>query len=112
MEYNDMPLKNNKTASGDYYATKKMETIDHLEHMMVTLLENNIPPERAYDVVCALKYLSSRLGAKHDTPYQLDLLKAENYIHRARTGRWLDKPCLKREDAGINESNNRRDVDK
>ena len=101
-------MKNNKTASGEYYGSGVMETIDHLENMMVSLLENNIPPERAYDVVCALKYLSPRLGSKNDTPYKLDLLKAENYIHRARTGRWLDKPYLKIEEEAINESTKTR----
>ena len=87
------PVKNSQTATGDYY-DGKVETIDYLEYMMVKLLENNVPPERAYDVVCALKYLSPRLGAKSDQPIQHDLMKAENYIHRARTGKWLDKEFL------------------
>lgn len=86
-------VKNSQTATGDYY-DGKVETIDYLEYMMAKLLENNVPPERAYDVVCALKYLSPRLGAKSDQPIQLDLMKAENYIHRARTGKWLDKEFL------------------
>jgi hypothetical protein len=85
--------KNSQTATGEYY-DGKVETIDYLENMLVKFLENNIPPERAYDVVSALKYLSPRLGAKADQPYQLDLMKAENYIHRARTGKWLDKEFL------------------
>ena len=89
----DGQVKNSQTATGDYY-DGKVETIDYLEYMMVKLLENNVPPERAYDVVCALKYLSPRLGAKSDQPIQLDLMKAENYIHRARTGKWLDKEFL------------------
>lgn len=86
-------VKNSQTATGDYY-DGKFETIDYLEYMMVKLLENNVPPERAYDVTCALKYLSPRLGAKADQPIELDLMKAENYIHRARTGKWLDKEFL------------------
>ena len=86
-------VKNSQTATGDYY-DGKVETIDYLEYMMAKLLENGVPPERAYDVVCALKYLSPRLGAKSDQPIQLDLMKAENYIHRARTGKWLDKEFL------------------
>lgn len=86
-------VKNCQTATGDYY-DGKFETIDYLEYMMVKLLENNVPPERAYDVTCALKYLSPRLGAKADQPIELDLMKAENYIHRARTGKWLDKEFL------------------
>ena len=40
------------------------------------------------------KYLSPRLGSKSETPIELDLMKAENYIHRARTGKWLDKEFL------------------
>mgnify|MGYP006315244635 CR=1 FL=1 len=96
--------KNNKTARGEYYSTAMIETIDYLEGMMVALLKNNIPPESAYDIVCALKYLSSRLGSKDDTSYELDLLKAENYIHRARTGNWLDKMYLRSEEEAIDES--------
>lgn len=89
----DKMLKNCQTATGEYY-DGKFETIDYLEYMMVKLLKNNMAPERAYDVVCALKYLSPRLGAKADQPIELDLMKAENYIHRARTGKWLDKEFL------------------
>ena len=89
----DIPVKNSQTATGDYY-DGKVETIDYLEYMMAKLLENGVPPGRAYDVVCALKYLSPRLGAKSDQPIQLDLMKAENYIHRARTGKRLDKEFL------------------
>lgn len=99
-------MANNKTATGEYYEGAKVETIDFLEEMIKKLLENGIPPERAYDVVCALKYLSTRLGSKDDTPYQLDLLKAENYIHRARTGHWFSKNYLKQEEEHINESAN------
>jgi len=91
--HHDIPFKNSQTATGDYY-DGKFETIDYLEYMMVKLLENNMAPERAYDVVCALKYLSPRLGAKADQPIELDLMKAENYIHRARTGKWLNKESL------------------
>lgn len=85
--------KNSRTATGEYY-DGKVETIDYLEYMLVKLLENNMAPERAYDVVCALKHLSPRLGAKADQPIELDLMKAEHYIHRARTGKWLPKERL------------------
>ena len=87
------PLKNSQTATGEYY-DGKIETIDYLEFLMDALIRNGITPCRAYDVVAALKYLSSRLGAKANQPIELDLMKAENYIHRARTGKWLDKEFL------------------
>jgi hypothetical protein len=61
---------------------------------MDALTSNGIPASRVYNVVAAVKYLSPRLGAKADQPIELDLMKAENYIHRARTGKWLDKEFL------------------
>ena len=89
----DAPVKNNQTATGEYY-DGKIETIDYLEFIIDALVRNGIPASRAYDVVAALKYLSPRLGSKSETPIELDLMKAENYIHRARTGKWLDKEFL------------------
>lgn len=88
----DQP-KNNQTATGEYYGGI-IETIDYMEFIMESLVSNGIEPWRAYDVATALKYLSPRLGSKSETPIELDLMKAENYIHRARTGKWLDKKFL------------------
>ena len=87
------PLKNSQTATGEYY-DGKIETIDYMEFLMDALTRNRIPASRAYNIVAAVKYLSPRLGAKADQPIELDLMKAENYIHRARTGKWLDKEHL------------------
>ena len=87
------PLKNSQTATGEYY-DGKIETIDYLEFLMDALTRNEIPASRAYNIVAAVKYLSPRLGAKADQPIELDLMKAENYIHRARTGKWLNKEFL------------------
>lgn len=85
---------NNLKADGDYYSRGKIETIDYLEDLMCSLISNGVNPKVAYDVVAAIKYLSPRLGSKDNTPIELDLLKAENYIHRARTGEWLPKSLL------------------
>lgn len=87
------PLKNSQTATGKYY-DGKFETIDYLEFLMDALTSNGIEASRAYNVVAAVKYLSPRLGAKADQPIELDLMKAENYIHRARTGKWLGEEFL------------------
>ena len=88
------PLKNSQTATGEYY-DGEIETIDYLEFLMDALVHRKrVPASRAYDVVAAVKYLSPRLGGKADQPIELDLMKAENYIHRARTGKWLDKEQL------------------
>jgi hypothetical protein len=87
------PSKNSQTATGEYY-DGKFETIDYLEFLIGALVSNGVPTSRAYDVVAAVKYLSPRLGAKTDQPIELDLMKAENYIHRVRTGKWLGKEFL------------------
>lgn len=84
---------NNKTADGSYY-DGKFETIEYIEHVVGALVKNGLEPKRAYCVGQALKYLSSRLGAKTDTPVELDLQKAENYVHRALWGEWIDPEFL------------------
>lgn len=87
--------QNDKSASGSYYHGK-YETIKYVEYVVGKLIENGIEPKRAFCVGMALKYLSSRLGAKADTPVELDLQKAENYIHRALWGEWIDPEFLKK----------------
>lgn len=85
--------KNSRTATGEYY-DGEVETIVYLECLATALIRNGVEPRRAHNIVAATKYLSSRLGAKADQPIELDLMKAENYIHRARTGKWLPKERL------------------
>ena len=86
--------KNSRTATGEYYDGGEVETIVYLEGLITALIRNGVEPKRAHNIVAATKYLSSRLGAKADQPIELDLMKAENYIHRARTGKWLPKERL------------------
>lgn len=86
--------KNSRTATGEYYDGGEVETIVYLEGLITALIKNGVEPRRAHNIVAATKYLSSRLGAKADQPIELDLMKAENYIHRARTGKWLPKERL------------------
>ena len=85
--------KNSRTATGEYY-DGEVETIVYLESLATALIRNGVEPKRAHNIVAATKYLSSRLGAKADQPIELDLMKAENYIHRARTGKWIPKERL------------------
>jgi hypothetical protein len=87
--------KNNKRADGSYY-DGKFETIEYIEYVVDKIVQNGIEPKRAYCVGQVLKYLSSRLGAKADTPVELDLQKAENYLHRALTGEWINPEFLKK----------------
>lgn len=87
--------QNNRSAEGSYY-DGKFETIEYIEYVVGKLVENGIEPKRAFCIGMALKYLSSRLGAKADTPVELDLQKAENYVHRALWGEWIDPEYLKK----------------
>ena len=67
-----------------------IETIDVIERLIC----NGIPEEyhetikRNYCVGQAFKYLD-RQGKKSTESIDKELTKAENYIHRARTGKWL-----------------------
>lgn len=94
MNANTIIKTNNLRADGEYYANGDFETIDYIENLMCSLITNGVNPKVAYDVAAAIKYLSTRLGSKIDAPIELDLLKAENYIHRARTGEWIPKELL------------------
>lgn len=72
--------------AGTQYDKNGIESITILEN----LLDDPIPVscKRKFLVACALKYLL-RLGHKGSPDrVEMDLLKAENYIHRARTGVW------------------------
>ena len=69
--------------TSNYYKLAKCEVIDVIEQV---INNDNLTPSQAYAVGNALKYLL-RLGRKDGVDGEL--YKAENYIHRARTGRWL-----------------------
>lgn len=76
-----------------HYKGGKTEVIDILEEV----LENprrRLTQKQRYNVAQALKYLL-RCGLKggRDTVV-VDLQKAENYIHRAMTGSWIDRSFL------------------
>ena len=85
---NSPELKNNERIDGQYY-DGKIETIEYLEYMSECLSKNGVESKKAFCILMALKYLSARLGAKNETPIDLDLKKAENYIHRAIYGEWI-----------------------
>ena len=66
-----------------HYNLGHFEAIDVIERVINS---DNLTPDQVFAVGNALKYLL-RLGRKDDVADEL--FKAENYIHRARTGRWL-----------------------
>lgn len=74
-----------KKASGIHYQTGPFkETIELIEDVVT---RENIPRKSAYAIGNAIKYLL-RVGKKQGEDWQDDVEKAENYLHRARTGEW------------------------
>lgn len=82
--------KCNNMVDPDHYKKGAFQTIDVIEEF----LENEsrlLTAKQKYAIGNAIKYLS-RAGLKGSTPDDAitDLKKAENYIHRAITGEWID----------------------
>lgn len=49
----------------------------------------DIPRKAIFPILNAVKYLL-RCGAKPGESWEDDVAKAENYLHRARTGEWME----------------------
>lgn len=76
-----------------HYKAGKTEVIDILEEV-VSNPERRLTPQQRYNIAQALKYLL-RCGLKGGVALvEVDLQKAENYIHRAMTGQWIDRSFL------------------
>ena len=66
----------------EHYNVSEIEVIHFIEQVT-----KDYPPEIAFHIGNAIKYLAR---APHKGSYEDDLYKAANYIHRARTGEWLN----------------------
>jgi len=66
-----------------------VESIAIIEAFME--MDSQLTPAQKYLCATALKYLL-RVGRKDSV--EIDLQKAENYIHRARTGNWIPRERL------------------
>ena len=76
-----------------HYKGGKTEVIDILEEV-VSNPERRLTPKQRYNIAQALKYLL-RCGLKGGVALvEVDLQKAENYVHRAMTGEWIDRSFL------------------
>lgn len=69
----------------NYYKLGENEAIDVIENVIQS---DSLTPSQAWCAGNALKYLL-RLGKKDGV--ESELYKAENYLHRARTGKWIDE---------------------
>lgn len=79
-----MKNKNYNKVKGEHYDKCGCETIVIIENVVN---RENIPRKAAYNIGNAIKYLL-RLGLKQGESWEEDVAKAENYLHRARTGEW------------------------
>lgn len=66
-----------------------IESIAIIEAFME--MDSQLTPAQKYLCATALKYIL-RVGRKDSV--DIDLQKAENYIHRARTGKWIPRERL------------------
>lgn len=77
----------------EHYKADKVETIEILEEI-VSNPDRHLTPQQRYNIAQAVKYLL-RCGLKGGVcMVEVDLQKAENYIHRAMTGQWIDRSFL------------------
>lgn len=80
---------------GAHYDVAGMPTITILD----SIAERKDIPRRAIFPICnAVKYLL-RCGAKPGENWESDVAKAENYLHRARTGEWANEFGCKQNEA-------------
>lgn len=81
-----MATKNKlEKAKGTHYDIAGISTIVILD----SIAERKDIPRKAIFPICnAVKYLL-RCGAKPGESWQDDVAKAENYLHRVRTGEWM-----------------------
>ena len=67
----------------NHYRVNPIETIQFIVQVI-----KDYPPEVAFHIGSVIKYIAR---APHKGSYDKDLYKAEDYIHRARTGEWIHK---------------------
>lgn len=80
-------MKNDKNekVKGKHYDIAGISTIAILESIAERV---DIPRMAIFPICNAVKYLL-RCGAKKGESWSDDVAKAENYLHRARTGEWM-----------------------
>lgn len=72
-----------KVNQKNYYDCAGIETITLIEDIM----SRGLPPVKAYMVGKAARYVLSMRNKKEDI--EIAIFNAENYLHRARTGKWI-----------------------
>lgn len=94
--------------TSNYHGAKGVyEPINVMEYMAREYDKRAIPADTAMELCVAIKYLL-RAGTKDIL--QKELFKAENFIHRARTGEWM-KTDKEARDSCLNEIDKPKQLD-
>lgn len=76
---------------GQHYKNNDVtETIELMENVAENVVAAGGTIKQAVNASYAMKHLN-RLGTKEGNSLHGEILKAENYLHRARTGEWISK---------------------
>lgn len=76
----------NNKIKGAHYDCSGVPAIDIIDSLSERA---NLPRKSLFPLGNAIKYLL-RCGAKAGEDWKDDVAKAENYLHRARTGEWME----------------------
>jgi len=82
--------KSSDAEGGDHYKEEKTETIELMERVAENVYSETKDIKKALNSALSMKHLD-RLGTKIENDLDDELLKTENYLHRARTGEWIKK---------------------
>lgn len=69
----------------DHYSKMPIQSVDVQEQILSA--ESGLTPTQKHHICEAIAY-QMRAGLKEGQDWRKDLEKAENYLHRARTGKW------------------------
>jgi hypothetical protein len=69
----------------DHYSKTTIQPVDVQEQILNA--ESGLTPTQKHHICEAIAY-QMRAGLKEGQDWRKDLEKAENYLHRARTGKW------------------------
>ena len=87
-----MVKKHESGEGGEHYKNNSevTETIVLMENVAENVIVAGGTVKQAMNASYAMKHLN-RLGTKDGNDLNDELLKAENYLHRSRTGEWIKK---------------------
>lgn len=78
-----------ETAGAHYNIKTPVDKFEAIDVIAAVVSRETLPRPVAYCIGNALKYIL-RVGNKPNASKWEDLAKAENYLHRARTGAWMN----------------------